>query len=172
MSFAFGLFMLEAILIFSPDGSLLIAASRKTKVTIHWILQTCGVLSALGGLFCIMYNKYLNSKSHFVSWHGIIGFITTVYVVVQASCGIFLLYPKYAKNWKLVQLKTYHATFGFFGFTLACVTISLSFYSNWYTRQVGTFVWYTSFICPFWLALVVMNQVTNAYLPRNRRQPL
>ncbi|XP_039271588.2 transmembrane reductase CYB561D2-like isoform X1 [Styela clava] len=169
MTIAFTTLMVEAILVFSPESSLLFRASRKTKVTVHWILQCSCVLCALIGFVVIFYNKYERSKSHFTSWHGIFGLITVIYIVVQASCGIFLLYPSLVKNWKLVQLKTYHATFGLLGFTLACCTIALGLFSNWFTGNVSGFTWYLSMFCVGWLTLVIMNQVTTAYLPKTRK---
>lgn len=169
MSIAFSTFMLEAILMFSPESSLLFWASRKTKVTTHWILQTSCCVCALIGFATIFFNKVKASKPHFTSWHGVFGLITVVYSLVQASCGIFLLYPSLAKNWKLVQLKTYHATFGLFGFTMGCGTIVLGTFSNWFVSNVTGYVWTLCFIAPCWLAFVVMNQVTNAYLPKPRR---
>lgn len=169
MAIGFSTLMVEAILLFSPESSLLFRSSRKTKVTVHWILQCSSLLCALFGFGVIFYNKYQRSKSHFTTWHGIFGLITVIYIVVQASCGVFLLYPNLVKNWKLVQLKTYHATFGLLGFTLACLTLALGLFSNWFTTNVTGVLWYLSLLCPGWMALVVMNQVTTAYLPKTRK---
>lgn len=172
MSLAFSAVMAEAILVFSPESSILVRASRKTKVYFHWILQACSLTFAILGFGIIFYNKYAASKLHFTTWHGLFGLITTIYASVQCMAGIVLLYPNIAKNWKLVQLKTYHATFGLLGFTLACSTVALGLYSNWFTKQVSGIVWTFFLFCPLWLAMVVMNQVTNAYLPKIRRSSL
>uniref|UniRef100_F6QDK5 ascorbate ferrireductase (transmembrane) n=2 Tax=Ciona intestinalis TaxID=7719 RepID=F6QDK5_CIOIN len=173
MSLAFSCLMVEAILVFSPESSLFIKASRKTKVRIHWILQTCAVVSGILGFSAIVINKIRNNKEHFKSWHGTFGLITVIYVIVQALFGIFLLYPQAAKkwNWKLMQLKVYHATFGLLGFTLACITVVLSLFSNFVVKSAGVdgFIWGLCFFCPTWCCFIVMNQVTNAYLPITRK---
>ncbi|XP_002124697.2 transmembrane reductase CYB561D2 [Ciona intestinalis] len=173
MSLAFSCLMVEAILVFSPESSLFIKASRKTKVRIHWILQTCAVVSGILGFSAIVINKIRNDKEHFKSWHGTFGLITVIYVIVQALFGIFLLYPQAAKkwNWKLMQLKVYHATFGLLGFTLACITVMLSLFSNFVVKsaEVDGFIWGLCFFCPTWCCFIVMNQVTNAYLPITRK---
>jgi hypothetical protein len=36
MAVAFALFMAQAIVIFSPESSLLLASSRQDKVQLHW----------------------------------------------------------------------------------------------------------------------------------------
>ncbi|XP_076824000.1 transmembrane reductase CYB561D2-like [Clavelina lepadiformis] len=171
MSFSFMCLMVEAILVFNPESSLLLKASRKTKVRVHWTLQTCAVVCGLLGFVTIVLNKIQNSKEHFKSWHGMFGLITIIYCVVQAGFGVFLLYPQVAKkwNWKLIQLKVYHATFGLLGFTLVSVTIILSLFSNFVANNVEGFLWGLCFFCPAWCILIVMNQVTNTYLPITRR---
>lgn len=172
MTIAFSMLMVEAILLFSPESSLLFWASRKTKVTTHWILQISCIACALIGFATIFFNKVRGSKSHFTTWHGLFGLITIIYVLIQAACGIFLLYPSLAKNWKLVQLKTYHATFGLLGLTLACGTIVLGLFSKWFVANSSGFLWVLSLVAPTWLMFVIMNQVTTAYLPKSRRNAI
>ena len=73
LPFQYGLFMLEAILIFSPHSSLLSSSARSVKVKYHWLLQVvANVLIALG-FVAIYYNKNINSKPHFTTWHGCVG---------------------------------------------------------------------------------------------------
>lgn len=141
------------------------------KVRIHWILQTSAIVCASLGFTAIVINKIQNGKEHFKSWHGTFGLITMIYCIVQASCGVLLLYPQAAKrwNWKLIQLKVYHATFGLLGFTLACFTVILSLYSNFAVANIKDVAWAVCFFCPMWCGFIIMNQVTNTYLPITRR---
>jgi len=124
------------------------------------------------GFIVIVANKIQNGKEHFKSWHGTLGLVTFIYCVVQACCGVFLLYPQAAKkyNWKLIQLKVYHATFGMLGFSLACFTVVLSLYSNFAVANIADLAWFLCLLCPMWCGFIVMNQVTNTYLPLTRKK--
>ena len=68
-----------------------------------------------------------------------------------------------------MQLKVYHATFGLLGYTLACVTVALAMYSNFVTSFLGSYAWLICLLGPGVSALVIMNQVTNTYLPVARK---
>ena len=141
------------------------------QIRIHWLLQLGAVTCAVLGLLAIVVNKIQKNKEHFTTWHGVIGLITVIYVVVQALCGVFLLYPEIPKkwHWKVIQLKVYHATFGLLGFTLACTSVILALFSNFVASSIEGFAWGLCFFCPAWNALIIMNQVTNTYLPITRK---
>ena len=68
-------FMLEAVLLFSPISSVMRGAGYSTKRRWHWILQTCAVCSALTGFVVITTNKYMADKQHYTSWHGLLGIV-------------------------------------------------------------------------------------------------
>ncbi|XP_065407456.1 transmembrane reductase CYB561D2 isoform X2 [Chrysemys picta bellii] len=163
--------MTEALLVFSPESSLLRSFSRKAKVRFHWALQLLALLCALLGLAIISYNKYFNSKAHFVTWHGLTGLLTVLYASMQCVGGVALLYPKLMKNWTLAKLKVYHATSGLVGYLLGCASLMLAMCSLWFTTTVTGLSWYLSVLCPILTSLVIMNQVSNAYLYRKRIQP-
>ncbi|KFP91325.1 Cytochrome b561 domain-containing protein 2, partial [Apaloderma vittatum] len=160
----------EALLIFSPETSLLRSFSRKVKVRVHWALQLLALLCALLGLGIITYNKHLNGKAHFVTWHGLTGLLTVLYASGQCAGGALLLYPKLMKNWTLAKLKLYHATSGLVGYLLGCASLMLGMCSLWFTTSVTSASWYLAMLCPLFTSLVIMNQVSNAYLYRKRSQ--
>ncbi|XP_078000951.1 transmembrane reductase CYB561D2-like [Glandiceps talaboti] len=172
MSVAFALLMAEAILFFSPESTLLPKALRKTKVRYHWINNVTAVVCALGGFGCIFLNKSKMGKSHFTSWHGLLGVTTVTYACMQCLAGTLLLYPKVVSQMvKLADMKLYHATSGLLMFSLACASLVLGLFSNWFVSVASDAVWYISLSCPAMLALVVMNQVTQAYLPKAFKKP-
>ncbi|XP_029455388.1 cytochrome b561 domain-containing protein 2 isoform X2 [Rhinatrema bivittatum] len=171
MSLAFSFFMTEAVLVFSPESSLVRSFSRKIKVRVHWAVQLLSLFCALLGLAIISYNKHLNSKPHFATWHGLIGLVTVLFASLQCLGGSTLLYPKLMKNWTLAKLKVYHATSGLIGYLLGCCSLFLGMCSLWFTASVTGVFWYLSILCPVLTGLVVMNQVSNAYLYRKRSQP-
>ncbi len=82
--------MTEAILVFSPESSLIGQSNRATKVNYHGYMLFCALLSALGGFAVIYTNKNRHGASHFTSWHGLVGLITVGYTTAQVCAGIFL----------------------------------------------------------------------------------
>jgi len=66
-------FMLEAVLLFSPISSVIRGAGYTTKRQWHWMLQACAVAAALTGFAVITTNKYMADKQHYTSWHGLLG---------------------------------------------------------------------------------------------------
>ncbi|XP_061473850.1 transmembrane reductase CYB561D2 [Rhineura floridana] len=171
MSLAFSFLMTEALLAFSPESSLLRSFSRKARVRFHWALQLLSLTSAVLGLAIISYYKYLKGKDHFVTWHGLTGLLTVLYASMQCMGGLALLYPKLMKNWTLTKLKLYHATSGLIGYILGCASLMLGMCSLWFTVSVTGVSWYLLMLCPILTSLVIMNQVSNAYLYRKRIQP-
>ncbi|KAM3914215.1 transmembrane reductase CYB561D2 [Leptodactylus fuscus] len=170
MSLAFSFFMTEAILVFSPDSSLMRSFSRKARVRAHWILQLLCALCASLGLGIIYYNKSVHGKPHFSTWHGLLGLLTVLWALVQNAGGVTLLYPKLVQRWTLSTRKLYHATSGLLGFLLGCTSLFLGMCSLWFSANVTGGSWYLLALCPLLAGLVVMNQVSNAYLYRKRSQ--
>uniref|UniRef100_A0A3B5L6G5 ascorbate ferrireductase (transmembrane) n=1 Tax=Xiphophorus couchianus TaxID=32473 RepID=A0A3B5L6G5_9TELE len=168
--FIFGFFMTEAILLFSPHGSFIKRFPHKTKGRVHWILQSlCGSCAVLG-LAAVYYNKNLNGKAHFTSWHGLLGLITVCVVCVQSLAAMPLIYHSLAKDWSLAKLKRYHAASGLVTFLLGCTSLLLGLCSSWFTASVGGYAWYLAAICPALSALIIMNQVSSAYVAKKRLQ--
>ena len=160
--------MLEAILIFSKNSSLVPSAPRATKVKYHWILQVLAVICAVGGFLAIFVNKNRRDKPHFVSWHGCLGGITVFMTCFQACMGTGLLYPTLPiiNKLKLAVLKKLHALSGTLIFVLSCLVIFLAFYSNWFVKNVKVYsvAWGVCAVCPIFFAATVNNQVAQAYL--------
>ncbi|XP_005992722.1 transmembrane reductase CYB561D2 [Latimeria chalumnae] len=168
MSLAFSFFMTEAVLVFSPESSPIQSFSRKVKARCHWVLQVLAVLCALLGLAIIIYNKYINDKPHFATWHGLIGLISVMYACGQSLGGVSLLYPKLVKGWSLAKLKLYHATSGLVGYLLGTTSLLLGMCSLWFTASVTGIAWYLAVFSPVLTGLVIMNQVSNTYLSGKR----
>ncbi|XP_039972476.1 cytochrome b561 domain-containing protein 2 [Xiphias gladius] len=168
MTLAFSFFMTEAILLFSPDGSPIKRFPHKTKGRVHWILQCLCVSCAVLGLVAIAYNKHLNGKPHFTSWHGLLGLLTVCVVALQSLAAVPLIYHSLAKGWSLAKLKRYHAASGLVTYLLGSVSLLLGLCSAWFTASVGEYAWYLSALCPALSALLIMNQVTSAYMAKKR----
>ncbi|AWP02770.1 putative cytochrome b561 domain-containing protein 2 [Scophthalmus maximus] len=170
MTLAFSFFMTEAILLFSPHGSPNKGFPHKAKGRVHWILQGLCVSCAALGLAAISYNKHLNGKAHFASWHGLLGLLTVCVVALQSLAAVPLIYHSLAKGWSLAKLKRYHAASGLVTYLLGSVSLLLGLCSAWFTASIGGYAWYLSALCPAVSALVVMNQVSSAYMAKKRLQ--
>ena len=156
--------MAESIFVYSPISSLVVRSARKTKVTYHWVGMVVGLVFALAGTFFIWYNKELSNKPHMTSWHGILGYITVGYYVIECSAGIVVKYPSLVKAFvRPADLKLYHATAALLLFMLACITLVLAMFSDWFVATVTGTSWYMCVICPGILALAVMNQITTSF---------
>lgn len=170
MTLAFSFLMTEAILLFSPHGSPIKRFSHKTKGRVHWILQCLCVSSAVLGLAAIFYNKHLNNKPHFTSWHGFLGLLTVCVVGLQSLAAVPLIYHSLAKGWSLAKLKRYHAASGLVTYLLGTASVHLGLCSTWFTTSTLGYTWYLSALCPTITALIIMNQVTRAYMAKKRLQ--
>ncbi|XP_070706052.1 transmembrane reductase CYB561D2 [Pempheris klunzingeri] len=168
MTLAFSFFMTEAILLFSPYGSLIKRFPHKTKGRAHWILQCLCACCAVLGVAAISYNKHLNGKPHFTSWHGLLGLFTVCVLGVQSVAAVPLIYHSLAKGWSLAKLKRYHAASGLVTYLLGSVSLLLGLSSAWFTASVRGYTWYLSALCPALSTLVMMSQVSRAYMAKKR----
>ncbi|XP_075403538.1 transmembrane reductase CYB561D2 isoform X1 [Tenrec ecaudatus] len=171
MSLAFSFLMTEALLVFSPESSLLRSLSRKGRARCHWVLQLLALLCALLGLGLVVVHKEQQGKAHLATWHGRAGLLAVLWAGLQCSGGVGLLYPKLLPRWPLAKLKLYHATSGLVGYLLGSASLLLGMCSLWFTATVTGGAWYLAVLCPVLTSLVIMNQVSNAYLYRKRIQP-
>lgn len=170
MTLAFSFFMTEAVLLFSPHASLMRTFPHKSKGRLHWILQCACLACASLGLAAIACNKNRTGKAHFTSWHGVTGLVTFCVVAVQCLAAVPLIYPSIVKGWSLARLKRYHATAGLLAYLLGSGSLFLGVRSTWFVASVGEPAWYLAALCPALCALVIMDQVTNAYMAKKRLQ--
>jgi len=170
MTIAFCLLMAQAIVIFSPESSLLQASSRPDKIQLHWILNTFCILAAAGGFGAIYLNKEVAGKDHFKTWHGKVGLATCLGSVLVAVGGIAAKYSSSIKGYvKPINTKLYHATGALVVFGLAMSAMCLACYSNWFQKRVDGYLWRCCFWSPILLLVCVARQVTQSYLPRVAR---
>lgn len=162
--------MAEAILVFSRESSILRTAAHVTKVNSHVVGMVLSLVCALLGVSAMWYNKELAGKPHMTTWHGTLGYVTVAYVVVQCIAGIFVKYHHLVKKYlKPVQLKMYHATSGLLLYSLACGSLVLGLFSTWFSSNITGTSWWACLACPALLVLMVMNQITQRYLPPTTR---
>ncbi|XP_062329945.1 transmembrane reductase CYB561D2 isoform X2 [Osmerus eperlanus] len=147
-----------------------LALPHKTKGRFHWLLQGLCATCATLGLAAICYNKHLNGKPHFHSWHGLLGVVTVCGVALQSLAALPLIYTSLARGWSLARLKRYHATCGLVVYLLGSASLFLGACSAWFTGSVVGHTWYLAALCPALCALAVMSQVTDAYMAKKHFQ--
>ncbi|XP_015258748.1 PREDICTED: cytochrome b561 domain-containing protein 1 [Cyprinodon variegatus] len=168
-SLQYCLCMTEGILLFSAEGTIFCLKSRKSKVRFHWLCQALALLAAAVGLGFIVASKNVSELPHLVSWHSLLGSCTLAASLLQAACGVCLIFHKQLRlSASLARLKLYHATCGLLVYLLATVTVMLAMFSDWFQATVRGGVWWVLVMLPLIPALVAMNQITNAYLPRKK----
>ncbi|XP_071758993.1 putative transmembrane reductase CYB561D1 [Centroberyx gerrardi] len=168
MSVAYCLCMTEGILLFSAEGSPFCFKSRQGKVRLHWFCQALVLVAAATGLGFMVASKNAMERPHLVSWHSLLGVGTAAATLLQAACGVCLLFPKLLRVSSPPRLKLYHATCGLVTYLLATVTVVSAMFSDWFQATVKGAAWWAFLLLPLFPALVVMNQITNAYLPRKK----
>lgn len=172
MVLAFVVGMWEALLAFNKESSMFVNFARPSKVLIHQCLNVFAVSASITGFIVIYYNKHINDKPHFTTWHGLFGLMTVIAVTIQSLGGDFVKYEGlrslFGIKKSLGALKIYHATSGLVTFTLVMCTMMLAMYSNWFASQVGWVLWLLCIGCISFMAVIVMNQVVTEYLPRTQ----
>jgi len=168
--------MFQAIHIFSMDDtSYSRSLTRRKQILIHSCLQIGTVICSTIAFTAIYLNKQQRNKPHFTSWHGLIGFITFIWSLLQAIGGLFLtILQRYIRCFGLTyaQLRIYHATSGVLVFTLSCFVLVLGLASNWFRTKMPNntiiysiiFYFLTSSI--LFLAHKCVEQVKNRYVKR------
>ncbi|XP_015671286.1 cytochrome b561 domain-containing protein 1 isoform X1 [Protobothrops mucrosquamatus] len=168
MSIAFCLCLTEAILIFSPEGSLFFC-SHKVKVQLHWIAQVLALVAATLGLVFIISSKNRSELPHFTSWHSILGLLTILALYGQVLCGLCLLFPQLLRISLVAQLRRYHVVYGLIVYLLATFTVVLGICSDWFQAQVKGVAWYLCLGLIFCPALVIVNQTSRTCLSKKRQ---
>ncbi|KAJ8372821.1 hypothetical protein AAFF_G00276760 [Aldrovandia affinis] len=170
MSIAFCLCMTEAVLLFSAEGSPFCFKSKKGRVRLHWLLQGLVVGGGAVGVAFMVASKRVSERPHMASWHSVLGAGTLALTALQAAGGLCLLAPPAPLRGPLPppRLRLYHATAGLVAYLLAVATVTLAMFTDWFQATVKGPAWYALVLLPLLPALVVMNQVTSAHLPRRK----
>ncbi|XP_029006731.1 probable transmembrane reductase CYB561D1 isoform X2 [Betta splendens] len=150
------------------EGALFCFRSRNGKIRLHWFCQALALIAAATGLGFMVASKNVSQRSHLVSWHSLLGVCTLAATVLQAACGMCVLFPKLLRPSSPPRLKLYHATCGLVVYLLATATVMLAMFSDWFQATVRGVAWWAFLLLPLFPALVVMTQITNAYLPRKK----
>jgi uncharacterized membrane protein len=162
MVLAFGV-LLNYGLTYTPIGSFTAAnesikptvgeqASKRERVYNHVGVQILAMLAAVtGGLAIYVYKERSASAAspatHGVSWHGFLGFIAVIWLVVQFIGGMVLYGGGASFSWPVRrQIRMIHGCTGLWLMSLGIVVIVLGLLTGWYVGKVNVVVWWYSAI--------------------------
>ncbi|XP_028303329.1 putative transmembrane reductase CYB561D1 [Gouania willdenowi] len=169
MSAAYCLCLTEGVLLVSPDAPLVCFKSRTMKLLLHWFFQALVLIAGSTGLCFMVASKNVSEHPHLTSWHSVMGVATLAVNVLQALCGVGVAFSTPLRlSASLPKLKLYHATCGLVLHLLATVTVTTAMFSDWFQAIVRGPVWWLLLFLPLFPGLVVMNQITSAFLSRKR----
>lgn len=130
------LLMTESLMSFSVDNVATNQLAFKSKLNVHWILQSFAAVFALAGFLVVFIHKNNLNKYHFTTFHGQFG-LAGLLCVLAAS--VFGGVAKYANDLRHMvrpaNLKVAHAAFGLLNYTLFVVAACLGLCSSWFGKH-------------------------------------
>jgi cytochrome b-561 domain-containing protein 2 len=117
--------MAESIIVLSKDNILtfLHPSVQKTAREHHWIIQILAAICNLVGFVTIIVNKNRAGRTHFRSYHAIIGLVATVLCFVTCAGGFLTLYAPKFQNWiKPSHNKLAHIVIGILTFVFGVIS--------------------------------------------------
>ncbi|KAK2467064.1 hypothetical protein APHAL10511_001322 [Amanita phalloides] len=123
-----------------------------------------GVPVIVLGTLSIWYNKALNGKPHFVTWHGTFGLLCITWLVVQAFVGggsVWFGGYVFGGGMRAKSVWKYHRASGYILFILMIFTAHLGgAWSNWGIKHTNIPVRFLAFtIAPFGIVVSVLARV-------------
>lgn len=116
--------MTERFLLLSTEGSPFCFKSHKWKVRLHWFFQPLLLVCGVTGFGFMVTSKNIKEHPHFSFWHSLLGVATMAANMLQAICGVFLLFPKLISTRSFPRLRLlHHATCGLLTYLLATIAV-------------------------------------------------
>lgn len=151
--FQYLILMSHAILTMSDSNYFTYQLGFKSRIELHWILQTTAAILISIGSAAIIVNKVYAEKNHFETIHSIFGVITYITTLITIGGGVI---TKYSLKWKSyirpVTTKILHSFAGILCYILAITTIMLGLNSIWF-RKTTKF----NYILGFYILIVITS---------------
>ncbi|XP_063847873.1 transmembrane reductase CYB561D2-like [Scylla paramamosain] len=156
--------MAEAVSLFTKY-SLATGRPHSTRVTAHWVLLAAAAIAHGLGYAAIYYTKESKNKPHLTSWHGSLGFVTSLVLWTQVSVGVFAKYPKVLERFvSLRALREGHSLSGSLCFVLGVVTVCVSLWSDWFQSNAGMWAVYPVVALHVFLLCAVLKRHVTRYV--------
>lgn len=153
-----GLLMLEGIFCISGEAYFSTKVSRKSRVILHWVLQTLGFGLVLASVVVIYILK--GSKGHhFKSDHAKLGLAATILYALMLINGICTdqskwFYPRI----RPVTLKIIHGVGGMLVMIILLATVINGTYTHWWSgTEIGRDLTFASFVIG--MALIMIKPI-------------
>lgn len=116
----------------------LTAGEKRVGLRWHRYLQIFALSTITSGFFVIYCNKVLNGKAHLTTWHGIIGLMAIVWMLVQGIFGALLVYMLGLFGGPLKARRYYrlHRVFGYGSLVAVWISTALGLMSDWILRYL------------------------------------
>eukprot|EP00053_Salpingoeca_punica_P006706 m.62932 g.62932 ORF g.62932 m.62932 type:complete len:204 (+) comp13817_c0_seq2:35-646(+) len=120
--------------------------NRTDRTWSHFRLMAFTALLMAIGHYAIYATKEAYGKPHLTSWHGLLGAIASILIIMQTFSNSAFLYPERIKDMvaKIGGFKVayrVHRLMGMTTFSLATTALFLGFYSNWWTGVAAGWLW-------------------------------
>ncbi|KAI6647949.1 Cytochrome b561 domain-containing protein 2 [Oopsacas minuta] len=131
----------ESIWVFSGSIGLFPFWGPTAKFRAHVFIYLISYVWCFAGWYVASFNHFLAGRPYYASWHGILGLILNIYMIVNWLAGCSLLYDRIRTNfvmeiyiWSLVLILTAMA-----------VVVYTSMFSFWFTRTFYGASWHLHF---------------------------
>ncbi|XP_012055743.1 PREDICTED: uncharacterized protein LOC105618823 [Atta cephalotes] len=131
--------MTEAVFCISGEAYIVWKLPGSNRVTIHWILNTIGLILILIGLILAIVNKFDYNSLYFATSHSQLGLVTIILAFLVAAFGILAnntvwVYP-YVRP---VLIKVIHDFSGIIIIILLLASLITGLYTYWWYISGGT----------------------------------
>lgn len=132
------LLMAEAILIYYSSNSWSSVLSRKTKSTLHLVLQVLGSGLAIFGVFLAIWWRDWRITFWNGSLHAQLGFWSLIFLFINFFFGFGALYASsLRKVWEPIYMKFTHNLLGIAAFVLGMVSLYYGYEKRFMTRNAS-----------------------------------
>lgn len=139
--------MSEAILTFNPINLPTRELSYRSRVFLHWILQTVSTCAITAAFTIIILNKIRIGKHHFTTNHGIVGLTTIILTGISVVLGVLSKFSYQFRHYlRPLNMKMIHSALAICCYILALATISLGLLTPWFLENVS-YSWIYGLIC-------------------------
>ena len=136
-----------------------------TKVTAHWVILIAAAAAHGLGYAAIYFTKEQKNKPHLTTWHGYLGFSTSLLLWSQISAGVFAKYPKVVESFvSLKVLRAAHSLFGCVTFSCGAVSVCVALWSVWFQSNAVAWTFYPALALHVWLLCAVWTRHVRKYV--------
>jgi len=138
---------------------------KRTGALVHAGFNDVAFLAGVAGLVIIEYNKFKNNGSHFKSTHAVLGLVTYILIVVQASVGAGMYFAPavFGGETKAKSLYKYHRISGYLGLFLILATVCSATKTTYVEKVLKIELWHVV-VCSAAILIGILPRIRLAKL--------